>query len=300
MGRAWWLVMLPLVGSCVGGGLVPPAPVSEVPQPVAPSAPVRREIRLEGAPRQGVVLRGDAPTGTRALFLDGRAIAVDGDGRFLVAFDRDAPASAELRALLADGTELRLPLSVAPAQWPIEHVNASITAGVPSAQFRVRRAAELERINAARATMTPGSSAGWRQDFVWPIAARISGRFGAQRIYRGTPGSYHSGVDLAAGTGTVYVAPADGVVILASEAPFTLEGKLLIIDHGMGLNSAFLHSSRLLVGEGDVVRRGQPIGEVGATGRATGPHLHWGVKWLDARIDPVTLVKGVKGHGSAD
>jgi murein DD-endopeptidase MepM/ murein hydrolase activator NlpD len=77
------------------------------------------------------------------------------------------------------------------------------------------------------------------------------------------------------------------VVILAAGAPFTLEGKLLMIDHGAGLNSAFLHASELLVREGDAVRRGQAIGRIGMTGRATGPHLHWSLKWREARLDPL-------------
>ena len=128
---------------------------------------------------------------------------------------------------------------------------------------------------------------GWRHRFIWPVKARISGLFGSQRIYRGTPGSYHSGLDLAGGAGTTYVAPADGVVVLAAREPFTLEGYLLIVDHGMGLSSAFLHSSELLVREGDEVRQGQTIGRIGATGRATGPHLHWGLTWRGARLDPL-------------
>src|SRR5690606_38828056 len=114
----------------------------------------------------------------------------------------------------------------------------------------------LARIAAARTVET--GSEGWRQGFVWPVTGRISGRFGAQRIYRGQPGSYHSGLDIAGGAGTTYTAPADGVVVLAAAEPFTLEGHLLIIDHGMGLNSAFLHSSELLVREGEAVRQGQP------------------------------------------
>ena len=116
----------------------------------------------------------------------------------------------------------------------------------------------------------------------------MSGRFGSQRIYNGTPGSYHSGLDIATGTsGTPFVAPADGVVILAAQSPFSLEGRLLMIDHGMGLNSAFLHCSAILVKEGDVVKQGQTIGRIGATGRATGPHLHWSIKWRDSRLDPI-------------
>lgn len=192
--------------------------------------------------------------------------------------------------LAAGCGEREIAITVAPGAWDIQSVNASITGGVTSAEFQARRGGELASIAAARDRMRPDSSEGWRQAFVWPVVARISGRFGSQRIYRGTPGSYHSGVDLAAPAGTPYVAPADGVVILAASDPYTLEGNLLLVDHGMGLNSAFLHSQRLLVKVGDVVRRGQPIGIVGATGRASGPHLHWGLKWNEARLDPIALL----------
>ena len=101
------------------------------------------------------------------------------------------------------------------------------------------------------------------------------------------PGAYHSGTDVAGATGTPFVAPADGVVILVAPSPFSLEGNLLMIDHGMGLNSAFLHSSQVLVKVGEAVKQGQVIGRIGMTGRATGPHLHWSIKWRDARLDPI-------------
>ncbi|OZA71696.1 MAG: hypothetical protein B7X78_02390 [Sphingomonadales bacterium 39-62-4] len=132
---------------------------------------------------------------------------------------------------------------------------------------------------------------GWRQNFVRPAPGRLSGRFGSQRIYKGEPAAYHSGLDIAGGAGTVYVATADGVVILAAaDKAFSLEGHLLMLDHGMGLNSAFLHGSSLLVKEGDSVKRGDPLGRIGATGRATGPHLHWSIKWGGSRLDPLLLL----------
>jgi murein DD-endopeptidase MepM/ murein hydrolase activator NlpD len=155
--------------------------------------------------------------------------------------------------------------------------------------MRIRRP-ELDRIAAARAVNADAD--GWRQTFIWPVNGRISGRFGSQRIYRGgEAGSYHSGLDIATGeSGTVYVAPADGVVTLAAESPFSLEGNLLIIDHGQGLNSAFLHNSALLVHQGERVKQGQPIGRIGMTGRATGPHLHWSLMWRGSRLDPLLFV----------
>jgi murein DD-endopeptidase MepM/ murein hydrolase activator NlpD len=145
----------------------------------------------------------------------------------------------------------------------------------------------LTQIEAARRVAS--DSEGWRQSFIWPARGRISGVFGSQRIYAGQPGAPHSGVDVAGRVGTPVVAPADGVVILAAASPFTLEGNLLMIDHGAGLNSAFLHLSRIDVKVGDRVRQGQQIGAIGQTGRATGPHLHWSLKWKDERIDPARV-----------
>ena len=123
--------------------------------------------------------------------------------------------------------------------------------------------------------------------------------FGSQRVYRGgVPAAYHSGIDIAAGAGAPVVAPADGVVTLAPPPAFSLEGNLVIVDHGMGLTSAFLHLSRASVRVGDRVRQGQQIGRVGATGRATGPHLHWSLVWNGARLDPQALVAADSASGS--
>jgi hypothetical protein len=277
---------------------VPPAQPPPVPAPPSPEArvtldPIRRTFALEGAVMQGGVVLGTAPEGTVRLELDGTDIPLASDGRFLVAFDRDAGPAAALTARLSDGTQVVEQLNVAPRAWRIEHVNAPLRPSVPSETFLKIRAAELEQINAARRLRT--DSEGWRQRFIWPREGRISGHFGAQRIYRGEPGSYHSGVDVAGAAGEVIVAPADGVVILASDRTFTLEGNLLMLDHGMGLNSAFLHLSRIDVRNGDQVRQGQVIGAIGSTGRATGPHLHWGMKWNAARIDPM-LLAGPQGE----
>lgn len=236
---------------------------------------------------QGGWIRGTVPRGTTALRLGLTALSFAPDGRFFAAFDRDAASQEQLTAVLDGGMQVSLPLTIAPRAWDIERVDVGKRPGqAPSAEYERRRAPELARINAARALSN--DSEGWRQTFIWPVKGRISGRFGSQRIYRGEPGAYHSGLDIATGeSGTPFVAPADGVVILAAEEPFTLEGHLLMIDHGMGLNSAFLHCSALLVKEGDVVRQGQVIGRIGMTGRATGPHLHWSIKWRDRRLDPL-------------
>ncbi|MEP2103336.1 MAG: M23 family metallopeptidase [Parasphingorhabdus sp.] len=242
---------------------------------------------FSGQEIQGGVMLGDAPAGTQSLSFDGQPVPVDEDGKFIIAFNRDAGQSAQMVATLENGQTIKKFFNIAPRKWKIEHVNVAKRSGGPSSAFMARRRPELAQINAAR--QVKSGSKGWRQTFIWPAKGRISGMFGSQRIYKGTPGSYHSGVDIAGGAGTYFVAPADGVVTLAANKPFSLEGNLLMIDHGMGLNSAFLHASKILVKEGQQVKRGEPIGRIGATGRATGPHLHWSMKWNKARIDPILL-----------
>jgi murein DD-endopeptidase MepM/ murein hydrolase activator NlpD len=259
-----------------------PAPTLS-PAPAGPTTFV-----FQGELTQGGWIRGQAPGGTRRASLDGEPITLDAAGRFFAAFDRDAGPVATLSAQLADGRTVTSLVAVSPREWRIERVNVARRPGGATEDFMALRRPELARIAAARSR---GSATdGWRQQFIWPAEGRVSGLFGSQRIYRGEAAAYHSGLDIAAGAGAPYVAPADGVVVLAAQSPFTLEGNLLIIDHGMGLNSAFLHSARLAVKEGDVVRQGQLLGYVGATGRATGPHLHWSIKWRDARLDPLLFV----------
>ncbi|MGK6320795.1 M23 family metallopeptidase [Sphingomonas sp. DT-204] len=281
--------------SAPGPAALPPeAPATVSPVPRARPLPAS-DFVLDGTIIQGGILRGTVPAGTTALSFDGAPVPFAPDGKFLIAFDRDAGPNAALTATRSDGSVVTRALAIAPRAWPIERLNRLPRFPQPSPEFARRRPAELARIAAARARQT--GAEGWRQRFIWPATGRISGRFGSQRIYRGEPGAYHSGVDVAKPEGAVVVAPADGVVILAADHPFTLEGNLLMIDHGMGLNSAFLHLSRIDVRVGDHVRQGQPIGRVGHTGRATGPHLHWGMKWRDARIDPL-LVAGPMPAGN--
>lgn len=277
-----------LAAACVAGPVVAPsrasvpAPAPMLPPPPQDIPPAR--FGLGDGLRQGGLALGTAPVGTRSLTLDGKPVAVARDGRFVIAFDRDAGQQALLVAGLADGTTLTATLPIAPGTWRIERLPTFRKVPVPDAEFARRRAGELAQIVAARSV---GSDAdGWRQHFVWPATGRISGLFGAQRIYAGEPGSYHGGVDVAKPEGARVVAPADGVVTLAADPPFTLEGRLLILDHGHGLTSAFLHLSRIDVRVGQHVRQGEEIGLVGRTGRATGPHLHWAMTWNGARIDP--------------
>ena len=283
-----------LLGACVPAADRAPESAASV-EPVRVLAPVPaptpvgpQDFVIDGALTQGGWIRGTAPAGAASVSLGDQLLTIGADGRFFAAFDRDAAGSAALVARFPDGREVRRALAITPRGWRIEHIDAARRPGGASAAFMARRRPELARIAAARAADHPVD--GWRQSFVWPVTGRISGRFGSQRVYRGEPGAYHTGLDIAPGAGVPYVAPADGVVVLAATSPFSLEGNLLMIDHGGGLNSAFLHSQSLAVREGQTVKQGQLLGYVGATGRATGPHLHWSLEWQGARLDPLLFL----------
>jgi murein DD-endopeptidase MepM/ murein hydrolase activator NlpD len=282
-----------LAGSCIAP-TTREATAAAPPSPVHIAPPLRvPEVRggpivLIGAAVQGGIMLGQLAPGTMNLTLDGQPVRVAPDGRFIIGFNSDAAPAAMLRATARDGRAVELLLKVEPRAWRVETIAGLPRFAQPSAEFARLRPPELAQINAAR--RIDGGADGWQQRFIWPVKGRISGLFGSSRVYaNGEKGAPHSGVDVAQPTGTPVVTPADGVVTLAAAQPFTLEGKILMIDHGMGLNSAFLHLSRHDVKLGDYVRQGQVIGAVGMTGRASGPHLHWGMKWLDRRIDPLLL-----------
>ena len=222
-----WLVggaALITLGSCTSAPRPAPRPVP--PPIITPQPPVLTPARFSytGVMTQGGVVLGIAPRGTTLLTLDGAPVPVAIDGRFLIGFDRDASATARLVATLSDGRQVTDLLAIAPRAWEIERLATLPKYTRPSAEFERLRPPELAQIAAAR--RADSQSDGWRQQFLWPAIGRISGLFGSQRIYKGEPGAYHPGIDVAKPTGAPVLAPADGVVILAADHPFTLEGNL--------------------------------------------------------------------------
>lgn len=253
------------------------------PEPAPPPGPAT----LEGEFEQGGYIRGQAAPSVVSATIDGTPVELDvRDRTFFIGLDRDAGTSAELVFTAGDGQTLTQQIRIQPRDWQIERVNVPLRPRANAEDWWKMREPEWLAIRDARAKDTDAQ--GWKQDFIWPVTGRISGRFGRQRIYQGEPGSYHSGIDIAPGNGVPFVAPADGVVVLARTG-FSLEGGIIIVDHGAGLNSAFIHLSSLAVAEGDSVRQGDTLGNIGASGRATGPHLHWSLMWRESRLDPLLL-----------
>lgn len=245
-------------------------------------------VQLSGGLVQGGLVFGQTTAGARVR-LDGADVMVGADGRFVIGFGRDSAQSAVLRVNLPDGAEERIALKIEDRDFPVQRIDGldqSKVSGFTEEQLK-KIAADAEKKKAAR--VKTESAAHWAAGFAWPVKGRISGVFGSQRILNGEAKTPHSGLDVAAPAGTVVLAPADGIVRLA-ETDMYFEGGLVLLDHGHWVESAFLHMSRLDVTPGQSVTKGDPIGTVGMTGRATGPHLHWSLKWTGRLVDPQLLV----------
>ncbi|MFQ5562880.1 MAG: M23 family metallopeptidase [Parvularculaceae bacterium] len=254
-------------------------------QKVFKSAPER--FTLEGHFAQGGLAFGHTEPGA-TVRLDGADVMVDEGGRFVIGFERDNALTALLVITLPDGTVERQALEIEDRDFPVQRIDGldqSKVSGFTEEQL-AKIAVDSEKKKAAR--QTTQEAADWAGGFDWPIKGVVSGVFGSQRILNGEPKRPHSGVDVAAPEGALIRAPADGIVRLA-EPDMYFEGGLVLIDHGHWLESAIMHMSRLDVRPGQHVAKGAVIGAVGATGRATGPHMHWSVKWTGRLVDPQLL-----------
>jgi murein DD-endopeptidase MepM/ murein hydrolase activator NlpD len=251
-------------------------------QKVFAGAPER--FSLNGAFAQGGILFGQTEIGSKVT-LDGDEVMVDDDGRFLVGFGRDSALTALLVVNFPDGAVERRAVELEDREFPVDRIDGvdqSKVSGFTEEQL-AKIAADRELKDAARTESQ--RLADWSVGFDWPVTGRISGVFGSQRILNGEPKTPHSGMDIAAPTGTPIRAPAPGIVRLAEDDMY-FEGGLVLLDHGHWLESAFLHMSRIDVEPGQRVEKGDIIGAVGATGRVTGPHLHWSLKWAGRLVDP--------------
>lgn len=237
---------------------------------------------------QGALVFGKVPPGSTVEHA-GRSLRTTGYGTVVFGVSRNEKGPLTVAVTRPDGRRETTSITVTPRDWPEQRVNGVPPATVnppPDIAERIRR--EQARVTEARAR--DDARADFAQTFIWPVQGRISGRFGRARVYNGQPGSPHSGMDIAAPTGTPVKAPAAGIVTFADDDLY-LTGGTLLIDHGHGVSSNFLHLSRIDVKVGDRVEQGQTVAAVGSTGRSTGPHLHWGMNWFDVRVDPQLMLE---------
>lgn len=242
--------------------------------------------RLEGSFVQGGLVTGTTDPGAEVTY-NGRALRVSPNGRFVFGFGRDAPGQAELRVALPDGRTETIAIAIAPRTYQVQQIDGLPSRMVtPKEADLVRIRADAAKVAEARAVDRPEPM--FESGYTWPATGIVTGVYGSQRILNGEPRRPHFGVDIAAPTGTPVNAAADGVVAMADDLYFT--GGTVILDHGFGLTTTYSHLQAMWVVEGQKLRRGEPVGTVGATGRATGAHLDWRMNWFDQRLDPALVV----------
>ncbi|RZZ87648.1 M23 family metallopeptidase [Pseudoxanthomonas winnipegensis] len=277
MRRLWLAALLALAGGAtVLGGAAAQAQQAEA-------------ATFPASVSQGALVFGKVAPGSVVRY-GGRTLRVSGYGTVVFGVGRNETGPLRVQVSAPGAAAQTVEIAVTPRDWPTERVN-----GVPpkSVNPPPEVAARIEREQAAVTAVRTRDDdrTDFATPFIWPVQGRISGRFGNARVYNGQPSpAGHSGMDIAVPTGTPVKAPAGGVVTFAAPDLY-LTGGTLVLDHGFGVSSNFLHLSRIDVKVGDVVRQGQVIAAVGATGRATGPHLHWGMNWFDVRIDPLLVLE---------
>jgi murein DD-endopeptidase MepM/ murein hydrolase activator NlpD len=252
------------------------------------TSPERRIVFPASVP-QGALVFGKVPAGSVVRYA-GRILRPTPYGTVVFGIGRDEQGPVRVDVQLGEGRGAEeASIGVTPRDWPIERIDGLPPATVnPPPEIAAR--IEREQALVAAARLRDDDRADFAQPFAWPVQGRVSGRFGNQRIYNGATKAPHSGMDIAAAQGTPVLAPAAGLITFAHPDLY-LTGGTVLLDHGHGVSSNFLHLSRIDVTVGQRVAQGQVIGAVGATGRATGPHLHWGMNWFDVRIDPLLVLE---------
>ena len=250
--------------------------------------PLAAALEFQGTWQQGAMLVGHTKPGNAIVFQD-RAVSLTPQGYFVIGLSRDVkgPAVVEVRNG-KDAQSYSYP--VAQREYKVQRVNGvpQRTVTPPSAEVleRIRREGRLVR----QARADNDQREDFLQGFIKPLEGPITGVYGSQRVYNGVPKNPHYGLDIARPTGTVVFAPAAGIVKLV-HADMYYSGGTLVLDHGYGLTSSFIHLSGALVKEGQRVEAGDAIAKVGSTGRATGPHLDWRVNWFSVRLDPALVLE---------
>jgi murein DD-endopeptidase MepM/ murein hydrolase activator NlpD len=252
-------------------------------------------VELKGEAVQGGLIFGKTNPGTR-IQLDETEVMVSPDGDFVIGFGRDETGERTLLVTQPTGEKEILALPITLRQYAIERVDGLPPKTVtpdPEAAERIRE--EIALVSTARSRRD--QRADYEEGFDWPASGRISGVYGSQRVLNGEPRRPHYGLDIAAPTGSPVFAPADGIITMAHPDMY-FSGGTIILDHGQGLSSSFLHLSKILVEAGTTVKKGDLIAEIGSTGRASGPHLDWRMNWLNRRVDPQLLLEGENPGGN--
>ena len=249
---------------------------------------VNAEERLTEQFFQGALIIGKTAPENKVL-LNGKALKVSKAGDYALGFSRDEKNNSELVIIKPDGSQEKQLLKPLKREYNIQKITGiSKKIMNPNKKAVSRVGEDNKKIRAARAINSDLTA--FADGFIAPIEGIITGVYGSQRYYNGVPKTPHYGLDYAGKTGDPVKAPADGTVLMYVPDMF-YSGGTMIIDHGHGVSSTFLHLSDSYVKVGDKVSKGQLVAAVGASGRATGPHLDWRINWFNMRLDPALVLK---------
>ncbi|OKY25800.1 M23 family metallopeptidase [Thalassotalea sp. PP2-459] len=247
-----------------------------------------QEVTLKGVIKQGGLIIGKTIPNSK-VSLNGEPLLLSDNGDFVFGFSRDEAKTKKLVVEKPDGTVYTKTLTPKKQQYNIQRVEGIAKKIMNPDPNNVKRAKkDAEQVYLARNKTSHRLD--FTQGFIAPATGTITGVYGSQRFYNGKPGRPHYGLDYAGPTGTPVIAPASGIVTLYVPDMF-YSGGTMIIDHGHGVTSTFLHLSDSFVKEGDTVNKGDKVAAIGATGRATGPHLDWRINWKHVKLDPALALK---------
>lgn len=247
-------------------------------------------LELSGDMTQGGMIKGKVTPGTK-VSLNGESLAVSAEGYFVFGFGRDAKLEHSLQLSADNAVQYTEKLKLKKRHYKIQKIEGIAKKIMNPNKKNVARAKQDNK-DIAAARKHHSNAQFYRQQFIWPAKGPITGVYGSQRYFNGVPKRPHFGLDIAGPKGAEVVAPADGTITLTKDMFYS--GNTILLDHGFGISSTFIHLDSITVKVGQKVKQGEKIGTIGNTGRVTGPHLDWRLNWFAERLDPHLLVKDIK------
>lgn len=249
-----------------------------------------QDVKLFGDAKQGSILIGKTDN-AQSILLDDKKIQFDENGYFVLGFDRDDHGEFTLTVNFLNGKSHTQKINLKKNKYSVQKLKIASKYVEPPKNVLDRIESERELMKLARKNIGLDSNAYFSSGFTYPVDnAKITGVFGNQRILNGKPQNIHNGIDFGGKESDTVRAISDGIIRFVGD-DFYYNGNFVLIDHGQGLTSIYLHLSKTLVKAGEFIKKGSPLGFVGSTGRSTGPHLHLGVQWYQKRVDPLSVIK---------
>ena len=249
---------------------------------------IAQSIKFYGEAKPASLVIGKTDS-IKSILFNNEKVKFSKDGYFIFAFDKEDEGDFELTIIHRNKKINRFNYSFAKQEYENQELTLSNKMVSPPKKYLLRIKKETKQIKLTRKNLIKNNKTFYLSGFSFPVKnVRITSEFGLNRILNGQPKNFHNGIDFGGSTGDSVFAIADAKVLFVGKN-FYFNGNFILLDHGQGLNSIYLHLSKILVKKNQIVKKGDLIGLMGSTGRSTGPHLHLGIQWFNKRIDPMNL-----------